>query len=137
MDLCPTLLELSGNEPFDVADSKSFAALLADSHAVEASFNTAYGEYHGTRFSLTQRILWQGNWKFVFNGFDFDELYDLKNDPYEMKNLVDEPEHEARLREMMAEIWRVVRETGDRAIEETHYYSMRMACVGPNVAAGK
>ena len=68
----------------------------------------------------------------MFNGFDFDELYDLGNDPHEMRNLVNEPEHEARVREMMAEIWRVVRETGDRAIEETHYYSMRIACVGPN-----
>jgi choline-sulfatase len=99
---------------------------------VEAEFNTAYGEYHGTRFNLTQRIFWQGNWKFVFNGFDFDELYDLANDPHEMKNLVNEPEHAARVREMMAEVWRVVRETGDRAIGESHYYSMRIACVGPN-----
>ena len=41
-------------------------------------------------------------------------------------------EHEVRVREMMSEIWRIVRETGDRAIEETHYYSMRIACVGPN-----
>ena len=137
MDLCPTLLEVSGNEPFDVSDSKSFATLLQDPQATEPSFNTAYGEYHGTRFNLTQRIFWKGNWKFVFNGFDFDELYDLGNDPQETRNLINEPEHKARVREMMSEIWRIVRETGDRAIEETHYYSMRMACVGPNVAAEK
>ena len=132
MDFCPTLLELSGNEPFDVCDSRSFASLLLDPKAVEAEFNTAYGEYHGTRFNLTQRIFWQGNWKFIFNGFDFDELYDLANDPHEMKNLVNEPEYAVRVREMMAEVWRVVRETGDRAIGESHYYSMRIACVGPN-----
>ena len=132
LDLCPTLLELTGNEIFEVSDSKSFAPLLKDPQTVEDTFTTAYGEYHGTRFNLTQRILWQGDWKFVFNGFDFDELYDLKNDPHEMCNLVNEPEHEARVQEMMAEVWRIVRETGDRAIEETHYYSMRIACVGPN-----
>ena len=132
MDFCPTLLELGGNEPFDVCDSRSFVPLLDNPKGMEASFNTAYGEYHGTRFNLAQRIFWQGDWKFVFNGFDFDELYDLANDPHEMKNLVNEQEHAARVREMMTEVWRIVRETGDRAIEETHYYSMRIACVGPN-----
>ena len=33
---------------------------------------------------------------------------------------------------MMAEIWHMVRETGDHTIKEAHYYSMRIACVGPN-----
>ena len=31
----------------------------------------------------------------------FDELYDLKNDPHEMRNLANELEHEARVQEMM------------------------------------
>jgi len=30
-----------------------------------------------------------------------------------------------------------VHETGDLALEESHYYSMRMACVGPNAAEGE
>ena len=137
IDLCPTLLELTGSEAIDVPDSKSIAPLLANPRELEASFQTAYGEYHGTRFSLTQRILWQGDWKFAFNGFDFDELYNLKDDPHEMTNLIDQPEHAGRIRQMMAGIWKIVRDTGDRAIEESHYYSMRMACVGPNVVSKK
>ena len=137
IDLCPTLLELTGNEPFDIPDSKSIAPLLANPKEHEASFKTAYGEYHGTRFNLTQRILWQGDWKFAFNGFDFDELYNLRDDPHEMTNLIDRPEHAERIRDMMADIWKIVRDTADRAIEETHYYSMRMACVGPNVNVEK
>ena len=50
-----------------------------------------------------------------------------------MTNFIDQPEHAERIRQMMAGIWRKVHETGDRALEESHYYSMRMACVGPNV----
>jgi hypothetical protein len=45
----------------------------------------------------------------VFNGFDFDEMYDLERDPDEMRNVVNEAEYEkatgdmrARLYEMMA-----------------------------------
>jgi len=133
IDLCPTLLELTGSEPIDSPDSRSLATLLAEPRNHEMEFTTHYGEYHGTRFSLAQRILWEGDWKFVFNGFDFDELYNLADDPHETTNLINRPEHAERIQKMMAGIWRKVRETGDRAIEQSHYYSMRLACVGPNV----
>jgi hypothetical protein len=41
------------------------------------------------------------------------ELYDLTNDPHEMNNLFDEPEHRDRVREMAASIrmWQMA--TGD------------------------
>ena len=34
--------------------------------------------------------------KYVFNGFDQDELYDLRTDPDEMKNLADDPAYDER-----------------------------------------
>ena len=37
------------------------------------------------------------NWKYVFNGFDLDELYDLKKDPQETVNLADQPEYASRI----------------------------------------
>jgi choline-sulfatase len=67
----------------------------------------------------------------VFNGFDFDELYDLENDPFEMTNLIGSSEHQQRADEMMRSIWKTIRETGDRSLNETHYFSMRMGRVGP------
>lgn len=133
-DLCPTLLELSGSQATPTLDSKSLVPLLFAPAEIPTGFNTAYGEYHGTRFNLAQRILWQGEWKFVFNGFDFDELYNLATDPHESTNLATLAEHRDRCESMMREIWRIIRETGDRTLNETHYYSMRMACVGPNAA---
>jgi len=134
-DFGPTILEYTDADPIDVPDSQSFARLLADPAAHEAEFDRGFAEYHGTRFPLMQRILWQGSWKFVFNGFDYDELYNLEDDPHEMKNLATDPDHAERISQMMAEIWRIVRDTGDRAILETHYSPMRFAAVGPNVAA--
>ncbi|MCB1124056.1 MAG: hypothetical protein KJT03_21070, partial [Verrucomicrobiae bacterium] len=88
-------------------------------------------ENHGSRFRLTQRILWDGPWKFVFNGFDFDELYNLDEDPSETRNLIDEPAHQHRADAMMREIWKRLEVTGDRTLEETHYFSLRLARVGP------
>ncbi|MFT5468870.1 MAG: choline-sulfatase [Verrucomicrobiales bacterium] len=128
-DLCPTVLELAGAEPIDVPDSTSFAPVLRNPSA--KSRNGLFAENHGTRFRLTQRIWWEGDWKFVFNGFDYDELYNLAEDPDELTNLAGRPEHGDRERAMMAEIWRVIQETGDRTLNETHYFSMRMGLVGP------
>ena len=70
-DLCPTICELAGALPIDVPDSKSLFPQLRDP---TTGAGPAYAENHGSRYRLTQRILWDGCWKFVFNGFDFDEL---------------------------------------------------------------
>jgi choline-sulfatase len=134
-DMGATFCELGSAEPIDVPDSRSFRSLLAQPQAVSPPFETGYAEYHGTRFPLMQRILWQGPWKFIFNGFDFDELYNLQDDPHEMHNRANDPGQQARIESMMAEIWRRVRDTGDRAIHESHYFSMRLACVGPESAS--
>ena len=129
-DLGPTILEMCGAGTINVPDSESFASVLKE--PLTKSRESIYAENHGTRFSLTQRILWQDDWKFVFNGFDFDELYHLTDDPWEMHNLIDAPEHQDRADGMMAAIWKTIRETGDRTLNETHYFSMRMGRVGPD-----
>ena len=134
-DLGATLCELADAQAIDVADSQSFEPLLSQPDAVAPRFEYGYAEYHGTRFPLMQRILWHDDWKFVFNGFDFDELYNLKQDPHETRNLVRDPDQQQRIEDMMAEIWRRVRDTGDRAILESHYFSMRLACVGPEAVS--
>jgi arylsulfatase A-like enzyme len=131
-DLCPTILELTAANPILELDAQSFVEVLRNPEGKEAIYSSAYGEYHGTRFPLCQRILWEGDWKFVFNGFDFDELYHLKNDPAEMNNLAARPDQQERVEHMMAGIWKQAKESGDRTIVESHYYSMRFAVVGPN-----
>lgn len=133
-DIGPTLLDLAGASPIAVPDSRSFAEVLAAPSARPAAFETGYAEYHGTRFPLCQRILWQDDWKLAFNGFDYDELYQLAEDPHETRNRAGDPDCANRVNRMMAEIWRWVRQTGDRTILESHYYSMRFAPVGPNAA---
>ena len=45
--------------------------------------------------------------KYVFNGFDADELYDLEVDPLERTNLAADPAYRALLEEMAARMWPV------------------------------
>ena len=130
----PTILELAGAAPVDNLDAKSFAAELAAPGTNGDAFSEGYAEYFGSRFSLIQRVLWHGPWKMIFNGFDFDELYNLEDDPAEMNNLAHDEQYQDVIQDLVARIWRVIRDTGDRAILETHYYPMRFAAIGPNAA---
>jgi len=94
----------------------------------------AYAEFHGQRLRYTQRIVWRGRYKYVFNGFDEDELYDLEQDPHELVNLAHRPEAQPVLRELAAEMWRVARDTGDDTLFQAEYGMFRFAPVGPGAA---
>lgn len=135
-DLCPTLLELTGAEPIDVPDSCSFAAALRDESGEAGDFTKGFAEYHGGRYRLTQRVIWDGDWKLCWNGFDEDELYDLAADPFELDNRIADPAQRERIRNMMGYAWSVVRDTGDRALLNSHYPVLRWAPVGPGVLDG-
>ena len=131
-DLAPTLLELAGLAPIGAPDSRSFRTVLADElHAGE--YTRGFAEYHGGRYRLTQRIVWDGPWKLVWNGFDFDELYHLDDDPYEMRNLIDDPGAREQVVALMRYAWQIVRDTDDRALYNSHYPILRLAPVGPRI----
>ena len=94
----------------------------------------AFAEFHGQRLGYTQRIVWRGPHKYVFNGFDFDELYDLAADPFEQRNLAAEPAARPLARSLAARMWQVVRDSGDRTLGEAQYGMFRFAPVGPEGA---
>jgi choline-sulfatase len=130
-ELCPTLLELTGLEPIRTVEARSFAPVLRQPQTEQHRHRTGYAEYHGGRFLITQRIWWEDNWKFVFNGFDIDELYDLERDPYEQNNLAADPAHADRLQHMMRQVWKMIRDTGDRSLWQSQYPGIRLAACGP------
>ena len=71
----------------------------------------------------------------MFNGYDFDELYDLGSDPYEMRNLAPDPAYADVLREMAARMWQRIHATGDFNMISSHYGMFRYAPVGPDAGA--
>jgi hypothetical protein len=67
----------------------------------------------------------------VFNGFDFDELYDLRTDPHELTNLARDPRYAHVCREMAARMWAWVHAAGDETMRNSHYGMFLFAPVGP------
>ena len=94
-------------------------------------------ECHGQRFFYTQRILWRDNYKYVFNGFDEDELYDLAADPHELHNLASDPANQAILESMAGRMWQIIRETGDANMYHAQYGMFRFGPVGPEMESGQ
>ena len=133
-DLCPTLLELTDCTPITHPDSRSHSAVLNEPQKHDKDFQTGYAEYFGSRVFLTQRVVYEEDWKLIFNGFDLDELYNLQDDPYEMNNLATDPTYDTQLKHMFRLLWQQVRETGDHSLLNSHYPPIRLAPYGPNLA---
>jgi arylsulfatase A-like enzyme len=84
---------------------------------------------NGVELYYTQRSVMTRNFKYVFNGFDRDELYDLQTDPHEMHNLADDPVYDAVKREMCGRMWRFAYQEDDTAINP--YITVGLAPYGP------
>jgi len=86
MDALPTAMSLIG-VPAPIIQAMDLTPQLED----DARSGRAYllSEFHGLRFLYSQRMLVSDDgWKFIFTPGDYDELYNLNDDPFEMCNLI-------------------------------------------------
>ncbi len=130
IDLGPTLLDLCGLEPMEPCQGRSLRPVL-DGTAEPAEWQDAYAEFFGQRFVYTQRIVWHGDWKYVFSPGGADELYNLREDPHELRNRAADPVARGVLIKMCKRMWRKMEEIGDSSLFNTHYATLRTAPVGP------
>jgi arylsulfatase A-like enzyme len=131
VDFAPTLLEAAGGGAFGVAKNgsgRSLMPFLGSSGAVVWD-DTIYCMTNGNELYGIQRLIRSKGLKYVYNGFDFDELYDLENDPGEQHNLIHDPEWELCVADMCAKIWAFGHDHGERAINP--YIAVALAPVGP------
>ncbi|MXV64602.1 sulfatase-like hydrolase/transferase [Natronorubrum sp. JWXQ-INN-674] len=117
-DLAPTFLEMGGVSVPDAFDSRSLVPLLesgGDPSAVPADWpGSTFAQYHGDEFGLySQRMVRTDRYKYVYNGPDVDEVYDLKRDPAELQNLIDHPEYADVRREMRERLIEWMERTDD------------------------
>ncbi|MBN1400100.1 MAG: sulfatase-like hydrolase/transferase, partial [Anaerolineae bacterium] len=102
-DLFPTFLEIGGATPPQVPDSQSILDDILGRNT-KTGRDSIYAAFLSQIFPFEQRMLRTRTHKFVYNRSDFGELYDMVNDPWEMRNLIDLPETAAIQEELMAEM---------------------------------
>lgn len=133
-DFMPTFLELSGVEAPYPLTGRSFLPLLRDEPVPDWN-NTFHTQFNGVELYYTQRVVMTPEYKYVYNGFDFDELYDLRQDPHELKNLNDDPAYESVKRELVRQMWRFAAAEQDELIFNP-YGTVALAPYGPADALG-
>jgi choline-sulfatase len=103
VDMAPTLCELAGGSIVDYPaplDGRSLAAQLAGA----AGSGEVIGEYLAEGAIAPLVMIKRGRYKFVHSPADPDQLYDLIEDPDELRNLAQSPPIAARVRELRAEV---------------------------------
>ena len=120
VDLVPTLLELAQAPIPELMDGRSFADAICSgvqpaSKPIFAEIASDAAVYRGNIVSeqyAAHLMVLDDGWKFVWNRYDDDELYNLGDDPSEMANLAEDPTHENRIEGMKGFIVEMLQNTG-------------------------
>lgn len=109
LDIFPTLCELTGTPlPASVEGLSLVPVLRGEKAATRDVFCFAYRHF--------QRAVRSGRWKLVLynvKGQHTTQLFDLQEDPWEMKNLAGEPAQAERVKELEQLLQEQLRKAGD------------------------
>ncbi|MDD4493975.1 MAG: sulfatase-like hydrolase/transferase [Eubacteriales bacterium] len=103
-DFAPTFCEIAGVSEKTAFSGISLLSLMSgqkpnqwrDAVFTQSNGNEQYG---------IQRSVMTQKYKYVYNGFDFDELYDLQKDPLQMENIINDPQNREIVKEMCKKMW--------------------------------
>jgi arylsulfatase A-like enzyme len=106
-DVLPTLGKMCGIKGPDASDGIEFSATLGDpARPARGSMVFAYKQ--------VQRAYRDDRWKLIrYPLVDKTQLFDLKTDPQETKNLADNHEYAAKIGELTAQLEQEMKRSGD------------------------
>jgi choline-sulfatase len=105
VDLLPTLCELAGETAASYASPLDGNSLMPQLGG-DLGSDEVIGEYLAEGAIAPLVMIKRGRYKFIHSPIDPDQLYDLRNDPDEVRNLAPDPQHAPRVREFLAEVAR-------------------------------
>lgn len=119
IDLAPTVLELAGTAIPSEMQGRSLLPLLKGERVPwRRSFLVEYwsDKVFPRIANMGYRAVRTERWKYVhyLELRGMDELYDLKVDPYEMRNLINDPGAQPALKEAQGELDRLLKDSGGK-----------------------
>ncbi|MDD7986198.1 sulfatase-like hydrolase/transferase [Lentisphaera marina] len=107
-DAMATAIELAGAEKPAHVEFKSLMPLIKGEKTVQ--YDRIYGKYMNT-----QRMILKDDWKLIFypTAAKKMRLFNIKNDPAEMNDLIDNPEYATKIKELKSEFAELKKEMGD------------------------
>lgn len=129
-DFAPTLLELAGAKSKNPITGQSLVPFLYNE--TPPNWRTeVYTQTNGNEIYGIQRAVWNKKWKLVYNSFDFDQLFDLENDPLELHNVIEDPNHQEVVKSLWRKIWQFSKEHQDPITSP--YIMVALAPYGPGI----
>lgn len=128
-DLAPTFLDVA-RAPRNPTSGASLTPFF-HGNEVPGWTRECHTQFNGVELYYTQRAVVTKDYKYVFNGFDFDELYDRTADPYELTNLAENPDYEQVKLDLVRRMWRFSSREND--IWGNGYFTVALAPWGPRV----
>jgi N-acetylglucosamine-6-sulfatase len=121
IDLAPTILDATSSQPIENVDGQSFWSALCSADPSQLKRPDLLYEYYWERnypHTPTLHAIIGGRWKYIrcHGLWDRDELYDLEQDPAEMNNLIDRPEHAERIIALNKRLWQLLFESDGREV---------------------
>lgn len=129
-DMAPTLLEMAEIKADREFSGYSLVPLMLGCEP-DNWRNEIYTQTNGNELYGIQRSVMTKEWKYVYNGFDYDELYHIKEDPEEMNNLINDPQYSGVVRDMCIKMWNFAFEHKDVCINP--YIMVAHAPCGPGI----
>ena len=112
VDLFKTICDLADINVNNENDGFSLRNLIKGDNA--NSRDSIFAEFHGYEPCLTSiRMVRTKKWKYIYNPFSIDELYDMESDPFEIHNLAPRIGHKAVLSRMKERMIDWMRGTND------------------------
>jgi choline-sulfatase len=107
-DAMATAIEVAGAEKPAHVEFKSLMPLIKGEKKVQ--YDRIYGRYLNT-----QRMILKDDWKLIFypKAAKKMRLFNIKNDPAEMNDLIDNPEYATKIKELKSEFAELKKEMGD------------------------
>ena len=99
MDATATMLDAAGVAIPESMHSRSVLPLCQNPDDADWD-DTLVCEHMGHGHLFPQRMIVNDRYKYVYSLHDMNELYDLQEDPYEMNNLVSDPQYAGLIADM-------------------------------------
>ncbi len=117
VDLAATFCEMAEVSCPETFQGRSLVPLLRDGGDDREARTDILSAYHGNQFGLySQRMVRDRRWKYVWNATAEDELYDLENDPGELRNRAFDERVTGELSRLRGRLVAWMEETGDRLL---------------------
>lgn len=120
LDIARSVLARAGLQPYWGMQGMDLSASLADPTAAGQPAVLVEEDGHEVGFGFDAparvRTILNGQWRMsIYEGRLWGELYDLVNDPHEMVNLFDDPEHRMVRADMFEQLARLMMTQADRS----------------------